>query len=43
MENSNFGSWFTKYKHGLVLGLDKQATNILSAHQVQEQAHITPK
>jgi hypothetical protein len=39
----NFGSWFTKQEHGLVLGLGKQVTNILSAHQAQEQTHITPK
>jgi hypothetical protein len=25
------------------LGLGKQVTNILSAHQAQEQTHITPK
>jgi hypothetical protein len=42
-ENSNFGSGFTKYEHGLVLGLCKQVTNLLSAHQVQEQTYITPK
>jgi hypothetical protein len=26
--------------HGLVLGLSKQVTNLLSAHLVQEQTHI---
>jgi hypothetical protein len=39
----NFGSWFTKQEHGLVLGLGKQTTNLLSAHQVQEQTRITSK
>jgi hypothetical protein len=36
----NFGSWFTKQEHGLVLGLGKQTTNLLSVHQAPEQTHI---
>jgi hypothetical protein len=36
----NFGSRFTKQEHGLVFGLGKHVTNILSA---QELTDITPK
>jgi hypothetical protein len=38
----NFGSWLTGQEHSLVLGLGNQTTNLLSAHQVQEKAYITP-
>ena len=35
----NFGSWLTRQEHSLILGLGNQTTNLLSAHQIQEQ-HI---